>query len=99
MSRSAQPRGASWGRLAARPPRVTWSVVTTPPVPFPTSLCHRCGARRYVRSATSLFLLCTALPDKYQRQPVLRCEAWRPLAVAEGGEGTNPDREAKETSA
>jgi hypothetical protein len=45
--------------------------------PFPDSLCHRCAARRYVRTKTSTFVMCTALPDKYPRQPVLTCPAFR----------------------
>lgn len=49
------------------------------PLPFPTSLCHRCDAPpRYVRTATSTFLLCPRLPTKYPPQPVLRCPAFRP---------------------
>jgi len=43
------------------------------PLPFPDSLCHRCVAPRYVRSARSLFILCPRLPAKYPRQPVSAC--------------------------
>jgi hypothetical protein len=46
------------------------------PPPFPASLCHGCAARRYVRTRSSTFVLCTALPEKYPRQPVLRCAAF-----------------------
>jgi hypothetical protein len=46
--------------------------------PFPESLCHRCAARRYVQGRATVFILCTALPEKYPRQPVLRCPAHRP---------------------
>ena len=48
-------------------------------LPFPESLCHRCAAPpRYVRTGQSVFILCPVLPDKYPRQPVLRCPAFRP---------------------
>jgi hypothetical protein len=47
-------------------------------LPFPQSLCHRCAAPpKYVRTATSVFILCPLLPQKYPRQPVLRCELFR----------------------
>jgi hypothetical protein len=50
-----------------------------PPLPFPESLCHRCAAPpRYIRSATSVFVLCPLLPEKYPRQPVLTCALFRP---------------------
>jgi len=50
------------------------------PLPYPESLCHRCAAPpRYVRTAASVFILCPLLPDKYPRQPVLRCPLFRPL--------------------
>ncbi len=48
-------------------------------LPFPTSLCHRCAAPpRYVRTPSSTFILCPVLPSKYPRQPVVRCDAFRP---------------------
>ena len=54
------------------------------PPPFPTSLCHRCAAPpRYVKTASSTFILCPVLPAKYLPQPVVRCAAFRPR---EGGE-------------
>lgn len=41
----------------------------------PESLCHRCVAAREVRTKTSVFVLCTAIPDrKYPPQPVTQCE-------------------------
>jgi len=50
-------------------------------VPFPESLCHRCGAPpKYVRTATSTFILCPLLPGKYPPQPVMSCDLFRPLA-------------------
>jgi len=50
-----------------------------PPLPFPTSLCHRCAAPpRYVKTATSTFIRCPLLPEKYPRQPVLACPLFRP---------------------
>ncbi|WP_407667425.1 hypothetical protein [Myxococcus dinghuensis] len=56
-------------------------MTTTPPpeLPFPDSLCHRCGAPpRYVRSRTSVFVLCPLLPQKYPPQPVRACALFRP---------------------
>jgi hypothetical protein len=48
-------------------------------LPFPESLCHRCAAPpRYVRSATSLFILCPLLPQKYPPQPVRACPLFTP---------------------
>lgn len=50
-----------------------------PPLPFPTSLCHSCAAPpKYVRTQTSLFILCPLIPEKYPRQPVLHCPYFRP---------------------
>jgi|HubBroStandDraft_1064217.scaffolds.fasta_scaffold00577_8 hypothetical protein len=43
----------------------------------PDSLCERCDFCRQVRGRASTFLMCTALPDKYPSQPVLRCAAFR----------------------
>jgi hypothetical protein len=49
------------------------------PLPFPESLCHRCAAPpRYVRTPSSVFILCPLLPHKYPRQPVLSCPLFRP---------------------
>ena len=47
--------------------------MTSPLLPFPDSLCHDCAHLRYVRTATTTFLLCHALPDKYPPQPVRAC--------------------------
>jgi hypothetical protein len=48
--------------------------------PFPESLCHRCSAPpRYVRTATSVFIRCPLLEEKYPRQPVRACPAFTPL--------------------
>lgn len=48
-------------------------------VPFPESLCHRCAAPpRYIRSATSVFILCPLLPQKYPPQPVRVCALFKP---------------------
>jgi hypothetical protein len=57
------------------------------PLPFPTSLCHRCAAPpRYVQTKTSTFILCPLLPGKYPPQPVLRCPQFRPAEPKrEGG--------------
>jgi hypothetical protein len=46
--------------------------------PFPESICHRCAALKLIPAARSVFLMCTALPEKYPRQPVARCPAFRP---------------------
>ena len=47
--------------------------------PFPQSLCHRCTHVKPVKTKTSVFLMCTALPEKYPRQPVVQCTAHRPV--------------------
>jgi len=49
-----------------------------PPAPpaFPDSLCLRCRHHRAVRTKTSTFVMCTALPVKYPRQPVVVCAAY-----------------------
>jgi RimJ/RimL family protein N-acetyltransferase len=51
-------------------------------LPFGDSLCHRCAAPpKYVRTATSVFIRCPLLPEKYPRQPVRSCVAYRaPIA-------------------
>jgi hypothetical protein len=51
-------------------------------VPFPHSLCHRCAALKLVKGAHSTFLMCTALPNKYPRQPVSSCPAFSPATAA-----------------
>jgi hypothetical protein len=49
------------------------------PLPFPDSLCHRCGAPpRYVNTRASTFILCPLLERKYPPQPVLVCPLFRP---------------------
>jgi hypothetical protein len=45
--------------------------------PFPESLCWRCANRRAVAAARSVFLMCTALPVKYPRQPIAICSTFR----------------------
>jgi hypothetical protein len=47
-------------------------------LPYPDSLCHRCAACRPIHGRATTFLMCTALPEKYPRQPVLACAAFRP---------------------
>lgn len=48
-------------------------------LPFLESLCHKCAAPpRYVRTGTSVFILCPLLPIKYPPQPVLSCPLFRP---------------------
>jgi hypothetical protein len=57
------------------------------PEPFPESLCHRCAAPpRYVRTATSTFIMCPLLPVKYPRQPVVACPLFRPRDSERTGE-------------
>jgi hypothetical protein len=49
------------------------------PLPFPESLCHLCAAPpRYIRGASTTFILCPILPNKYPPQPVRTCPAFRP---------------------
>jgi hypothetical protein len=47
---------------------------------FADSLCPSCASHRDVETKTSRFLLCTALPVKYPRQPVALCPAYRRAA-------------------
>jgi hypothetical protein len=59
--------------------RVHMSKPDAEPLPFPESLCHQCAAPpRYVRSSTSVFILCPLLPNKYPPQPVRACPLFRP---------------------
>jgi hypothetical protein len=53
------------------------------PPPFPESLCHSCGAPpRYVTTDRgSVFIYCPLLRC-YPGQPVLACEAYRPVPPA-----------------
>jgi uncharacterized protein (TIGR00290 family) len=46
------------------------------------SLCERCDFCRKVRGRQSTFLMCTALSEKYPRQPVLECAAFRAASEA-----------------
>jgi hypothetical protein len=56
------------------------------PLPFPTSLCHRCAAPpRYVQSKSSTFILCPLLPQKYPPQPVHACALFRPAGPGKKG--------------
>jgi hypothetical protein len=52
-------------------------------VPFPESLCHRCGAPpRYVTTDRgSVFIYCPLL-QRYPSQPVVACAAFVPRADA-----------------
>ena len=53
-------------------------------VPFPESLCHRCAAPpRYVQTASSTFILCPLLGEKYPRQPVGQCAMFTPQCAVE----------------
>lgn len=55
------------------------------PLPFPSSLCHRCAAPpRYITSARgSVFIMCPLLPNKYPPQPVRSCSLFRPRPPSE----------------
>ena len=54
-----------------------------PSLPFGESLCHHCAApARYIRTATSLFIRCPLLEEKYPRQPVRECPLFRPSVIA-----------------
>jgi hypothetical protein len=65
----------------------------SPSLPFPESLCHRCAAPpRYVKTATSTFILCPLLPVKYPPQPVLRCALFQPRPGSGPGPGDDPTR-------
>ncbi len=44
---------------------------------FDASLCPRCSNHRQVKAARSTFVMCRVLPDKYPRQPVRACPAFR----------------------
>ena len=64
----------------------------TPGLPFPESLCHRCAAPpKYIRTAASAFILCPILPNKYPRQPVLACPAFRPRSDRDGAPPDDDD--------
>ena len=65
---------------AAGPGRGRATAKLPEPLPFPTSLCHRCAAPpRYITSGRgSVFILCPLLPAKYPPQPVRTCTLFRP---------------------
>jgi hypothetical protein len=44
---------------------------------FDGSLCPRCSNHREVKAARSTFVMCRVLPEKYPRQPVQTCAAFR----------------------
>jgi hypothetical protein len=54
----------------------------SPRLPHPDSLCVRCAAVRLVPGRATVFVLCTALPQKYPPQPVRACAAFRASDVA-----------------
>jgi hypothetical protein len=70
------------GLAAEAPPDATETAETTTTavapdaIPFADSLCHACAKLRHVRTATSTYMLCTALATKYPRQPVVACPAF-----------------------
>jgi hypothetical protein len=65
-------------------------------LPFPESLCHKCAAPpRYVRSASSTFILCPLLPRKYPPQPVLACPLYRPRRADDDRRAENDDDDVR----
>jgi hypothetical protein len=54
--------------------------------PFPDSLCWRCENHREIRAARSSFVMCSALPVKYPRQPVVACATFAPALETGGAE-------------
>jgi hypothetical protein len=46
--------------------------------PFGESMCWRCANHRAITTARSVFVMCTALPVKYPRQPIVACPSFRP---------------------
>jgi len=49
--------------------------------PFAESLCWRCANHRPIPAARSVFIMCTALPTKYPRQPIAACPSFQPGAA------------------
>jgi hypothetical protein len=49
-------------------------------LPFADSLCWRCANHRAIRAARSVFVMCSALPVKYPRQPVITCASFQSKA-------------------
>jgi len=54
-----------------------------PTLPFPESLCHRCGAppRLVTSDRGSIFIYCPLL-QRYPAQPVVACDVFVPRADA-----------------
>jgi hypothetical protein len=51
--------------------------------PFADSLCHRCAAPpQYIHTERSTFIRCPIL-KRYPPQPVLACEAFKPIETGE----------------
>jgi hypothetical protein len=48
--------------------------------PYGDSICWRCVHHCAIDGARSVFVMCTALPVRYPRQPVVTCEAFDPGA-------------------
>lgn len=49
---------------------------------FADSVCWGCVSHRPVAGRNTTFVLCTALAEKYPRQPVHACQAFRPMLPA-----------------
>jgi len=58
-------------------------VTPGPTLPFPESLCHRCGAppRLVTSDRGSVFIYCPLL-QRYPTQPVVACDVFVPRADA-----------------
>jgi len=69
-------------------------------LPFPESLCHGCAAPpRYIRTGSSVFILCPLLAIKYPPQPVLSCPLFRPVeATQRNGRKTDGDDPQEENT-
>lgn len=60
--------------------------------PYPESLCARCVGEKRIVGARSMFVMCTRLPNKYPRQPVLSCEAYGERDGDATSDGPGPGR-------
>jgi len=49
--------------------------------PFAGSLCWRCANHREIRAARSSFVMCSLLPVKYPRQPMVTCPSFQSVSA------------------
>lgn len=59
-----------------KPPGREGVRLTAEGLAFSESICHLCANVRHVATKTSTFVMCTALPTKYPRQPIAECPAF-----------------------